>query len=175
VRIHFMNWLGRPLDSAALPAMAFLVACIWSICWSIRYVLREAVLPRPPAAGNHESPTSNLSGGAPCLGRHDGRGGDSQHALREVTLISPTHISWVNLLVICAFLTTLGLLLSYAGIRRVGIRRPESAANVVHRDQSGELPIPLRRPSADGQNPALGRDRAHRLGGVHHQIDDHLL
>ena len=48
--VDFMNWLGRPLDSAALTAMAFLVACIWSICWSIRYVLRETVL-RPSAGG----------------------------------------------------------------------------------------------------------------------------
>jgi hypothetical protein len=50
VCIDFMNWLGRPLDSAALMAMAFLVACIWSICWSMRYLLRETVL-RPSAGG----------------------------------------------------------------------------------------------------------------------------
>jgi uncharacterized membrane protein (DUF373 family) len=43
--------------------------------------------------------------------------------LREVILISPTHISWVNLLVICAFLTTLGLLLRYAGIRPASFGR----------------------------------------------------
>jgi hypothetical protein len=50
VCIDFMNWLGMPLDSAALTAMAFLVACIWSTCWSIRCVLRETVL-RPSADG----------------------------------------------------------------------------------------------------------------------------
>ena len=50
VCINFMNWLGGPLDSADWTALAFLVAGIWSICWSIRYVLRETVL-RPSAGG----------------------------------------------------------------------------------------------------------------------------
>jgi hypothetical protein len=43
VCIDFMNRLGRPLDSAALTAMAFLVACIWSMCWSTKYVPQETV------------------------------------------------------------------------------------------------------------------------------------
>ena len=50
VCIDFMNWLRAPPDWAALTAMAFLVAGIWSICWSIRYVLRETLL-RPSAGG----------------------------------------------------------------------------------------------------------------------------
>ena len=37
--------------------------------------------------------------------------------LREVILRGPLHIDWVILLVVCAFLVTLGLLLRYAGIR----------------------------------------------------------
>lgn len=46
VCIDFKNWLGRPLDSPALTAMAFVVACIWSV----RHVLRETVF-RPSAGG----------------------------------------------------------------------------------------------------------------------------
>ena len=59
VCIDFMNWLGTPLDSAALTAMALLVGCIWSICWSIRYVCERRSFARAPAAGKHESSTSN--------------------------------------------------------------------------------------------------------------------
>ena len=57
VCIDFMTWLGTPLDSAALTAMALLVGCIWSICWSIRYVLRETVL-RPTAGGGKPQASS---------------------------------------------------------------------------------------------------------------------
>ena len=37
--------------------------------------------------------------------------------LREVILIGPLQIYWVLLLVLCAFLITLGILLRYAGLR----------------------------------------------------------
>ena len=37
--------------------------------------------------------------------------------LRQVILIGPLHINWVLMLVLCAFLVTLGILLRYAGIR----------------------------------------------------------
>jgi uncharacterized membrane protein (DUF373 family) len=39
--------------------------------------------------------------------------------LREVILRGALHIPWEQLLVICAFITTLGLVLRYSGIRRV--------------------------------------------------------
>jgi uncharacterized membrane protein (DUF373 family) len=38
--------------------------------------------------------------------------------LREVILRGALHIAWEQLLVICAFITTLGLVLRYAGIRQ---------------------------------------------------------
>ena len=57
VCMDFMHWLGGPLDSAALTAMAFLAASIGSICWSIRYVLRETVL-RPSAGGGKPQASS---------------------------------------------------------------------------------------------------------------------
>jgi uncharacterized membrane protein (DUF373 family) len=37
--------------------------------------------------------------------------------LREVILKSPMEVDWLHMLVLCAFLTTLGMLLRYAGIK----------------------------------------------------------
>jgi hypothetical protein len=46
----FMDWLQGPPDSAALTAMAMLVSSIMSVCWSVRYILLETILP-PLRAG----------------------------------------------------------------------------------------------------------------------------
>jgi len=63
--------------------------------------------------------------------------------LREVILMSPTHISWVSLLVICAFLITLGLLLRYAGIRRASFGRARIGSGAeadMHRTHPSAVP-----------------------------------
>jgi uncharacterized membrane protein (DUF373 family) len=44
--------------------------------------------------------------------------------LREIILIGPLHVNWVLLLVMCAFLVTLGILLRYAGIRLTSVHPP---------------------------------------------------
>ena len=70
--------------------------------------------------------------------------------LREVILISPTHISWVNLLVICAFLTTLGLLLRYAGIRRASFSRARVGSGAeahIHKADRRAVPATQMRPN----------------------------
>jgi uncharacterized membrane protein (DUF373 family) len=51
--------------------------------------------------------------------------------LREIILIGPLHVNWVLLLVICAFLVTLGILLRYAGIRLTSVHPP------AQRDEQG--------------------------------------
>jgi uncharacterized membrane protein (DUF373 family) len=45
--------------------------------------------------------------------------------LREIILRGALHIAWEQLLVICAFITTLGLLLRYAGIRQDPAKKKE--------------------------------------------------
>jgi uncharacterized membrane protein (DUF373 family) len=63
--------------------------------------------------------------------------------LREVVLIRPTHISWVSLLVICAFLTTLGLLLRYAGIRPASFGRARVGSGAgadIHKTHRSAVP-----------------------------------
>jgi uncharacterized membrane protein (DUF373 family) len=63
--------------------------------------------------------------------------------LREVILRGALHIPWQQLLVVCAFIVTLGTVLQYAGIRQGPQRKrtpPEGSMNVV---------LPERCPSQD--------------------------
>ena len=46
-------------------------------------------------------------------------------AIREALLIGALHVNWLQLLVLCAFILTLGLVLRYAGIRTVQSGEPD--------------------------------------------------
>ena len=48
--------------------------------------------------------------------------------LREVILTGPMHVDWRQMLVLCAFILTLGVLLRYAGIRSKQLSNDEGAA-----------------------------------------------
>ena len=52
--------------------------------------------------------------------------------LREVILRGALHVEWQQLLVVCAFILTLGVLLRYAGIRS-DERKIKLSANIIHR------------------------------------------
>jgi len=49
--------------------------------------------------------------------------------LREVILTGSIHVDWRQMLVLCAFILTLGVLLRYAGIRSKQLSNDEGAAN----------------------------------------------
>jgi uncharacterized membrane protein (DUF373 family) len=46
-------------------------------------------------------------------------------AIREALLIGALHVNWLQLLVLCAFILTLGLVLRYAGIRTLQSGEPQ--------------------------------------------------
>lgn len=46
-------------------------------------------------------------------------------AIREAILIGTLHVNWLQLLVLCAFILTLGLVLRYAGIRTLQPGEPD--------------------------------------------------
>jgi uncharacterized membrane protein (DUF373 family) len=46
-------------------------------------------------------------------------------AIREALLIGALHVNWLQLLVLCAFILTLGLVLRYAGIRTLQSGEPD--------------------------------------------------
>ena len=46
-------------------------------------------------------------------------------AIREALLIGTLHVNWLQLLVLCAFILTLGLVLRYAGIRTLQSGEPD--------------------------------------------------
>lgn len=48
--------------------------------------------------------------------------------LREVILKGSMHVDWRQMLVLCAFILTLGVLLRYAGIRSKKLSNDEGAA-----------------------------------------------
>ena len=46
-------------------------------------------------------------------------------AIREALLIGTLHVNWLQLLVLCAFILTLGVVLRYAGIRTLQSGEPD--------------------------------------------------
>lgn len=46
-------------------------------------------------------------------------------AIREAILIGALHVNWLQLLVLCAFILTLGMVLRYAGIRTLQSAEPD--------------------------------------------------
>ncbi len=46
-------------------------------------------------------------------------------AIREALLIGALHVNWLQLLVLCAFILTLGVVLRYAGIRTLQSGEPD--------------------------------------------------
>ena len=46
-------------------------------------------------------------------------------AIREALLMGALHVNWLQLLVLCAFILTLGLVLRYAGIRTLQSGEPD--------------------------------------------------
>ena len=46
-------------------------------------------------------------------------------AIREALLIGTLHVNWLQLLVLCAFILTLGVVLRYAGIRSLESGEPD--------------------------------------------------
>ena len=61
--------------------------------------------------------------------------------LREVILIGPLHIDWVLLLVLCAFLITLGTLLRYAGLRLSAKPAPRGAEAELEAPTAASSPL----------------------------------